>query len=192
MSEIKIITERLVLREYRWEDIEKHHALISDASIMYYIQDVFSASRKESEENLRNAIEDIESPSRTKVYLVIETRKGEYVGGIGYTVSEHNPAGKRVEIGYFTYPLFWGQGYTTEALQALINYAFYKDSVYRIDGTCITENIASRRVMEKCGFVLEGERRKFEWHHDKLKNRYVFGLLKDEWEGTCNGCKAGN
>lgn len=192
MAEIRLMTERLILREYRWEDIEKHHLLISDPSIMYYIQDVFSSSRKESEENLRNAIEDIDNPSRTKVYLVIETGEGEYVGGIGYTVSEKNPAGKRVEIGYFIYPQFWGKGYTTEALKELINYAFCEDSVYRIDGTCIADNIASRKVMEKCGFVFEGERRKFEWNHNKLKSRYVFGLLKDEWEGMCNGCKAGN
>ena len=192
MFEIRLFTERLVIREYRWTDIEKHHALISDPSIMYYIQDVFSASREESEENLRNAIEDIDNPSRTKVYLVIETKEGDYVGGIGYTVSSHNPAGKRVEIGYFTYPQFWRKGYATEALKELIKYAFCEDSVYRMDGTCIKENKASRKVMEKCGFVFEGERRKFEWHHDSLKGRYVFGLLKEEWEEKQNGCETGN
>jgi len=192
MSEIILFTKRLVIREYRWSDFEKHHALISDPSIMWYIQDVFSKSKQESEENLRSAMEDIENPLRTKVYLVIETRKGEYVGGIGYTVSEKNPKGKRVEIGYFTYPEFWGRGYVTEALTELIRYAFYEDDVYRIDGTCIKDNIGSRRVMEKCGMLLEGDRRDFEWNHDGLKGRYLFGLLKDEWEGMKNGCETGN
>lgn len=188
MAEIRLVTDRLVLREYQWTDIENHHALISDPAIMYYIQDVFAASRNESEENLRNAIEDIGNPKRTKVYLVIETKQGDYVGGIGYTVSAHNPAGKRVEIGYFTYPVFWKLGYVTEALKELMKYAFCNDSVYRIDGTCVAENKASQRVMEKCGFIFEGERRNFEWHHDRLKGRYIFGLLKREWEETGNGC----
>lgn len=190
MSEIKLFTDRLILREYRWSDIEKHHDLISDPTVMRYIQDVFSKSRSESEENLRNAIEDIGKPQRTKVYLVIETKQGDYVGGIGYTVSEHNPIGKRVEIGYFTYPQFWGLGYTTEALHELIKYAFSKDAVYRIDGTCVDENKASRKVMEKCGLIFEGERRNYEWNHDSLKGRYLFGLLKEEWEEKQNGCKA--
>jgi [ribosomal protein S5]-alanine N-acetyltransferase len=188
MAAIKLETQRLVLREYEWSDLPAHHALISDPEIMYYIQDVFSRSMAESEENLRNAIEDIENPARTKVYLVIQTRQGEYVGGIGYTVSQTNPAGKRVEIGYFTYPQFWGFGYVTEALKELIRFAFCRDDVYRIDGTCITQNVRSRRVMEKCGMVFEGERRNFEWHHEKLKGRCLFGLLKEEWEEQQNGC----
>lgn len=182
MAEIRIEAQRLILREYRWEDIQKHHALISDPEIMYYIQDVFSHSMAESEENLKNAIDDIQNPDRTKVYLVIQTKQGDYVGGIGYTVSERNPAGKRVEIGYFTYPAFWGLGYVTEALKELIRFAFFQDNVYRIDGTCIADNIRSRRVMEKCGMIFEGERRNFEWHHEKLKGRCLFGLLKEEWE----------
>lgn len=192
MAEINLSTKRLKLREYRWDDIEQHHALISDPSIMYYIQDVFSKSREESEENLRNAIEDIDNPARTKVYLVIETKGGSYVGGIGYTVCAQSPAGKRVEIGYFTYPAFWGRGYVTEALEGLIQYAFCEDSVYRMDGTCIKENIGSRKVMEKCGFTFEGERRQFEWHHNALRSRYFFGLLKEEWEEGQHGCKASN
>lgn len=192
MAKISLETPRLILREYEWADLPLHHALISDPEIMYYIQDVFSHSMEESEENLRSAISDIENPSRTKVYLVIQTKPGEYVGGIGYTVSETNPAGRRVEIGYFTYPEYWGMGYVTEALSALIRFAFCQDNVYRIDGTCITENIRSRRVMEKCGMVFEGERRNFEWHHEKLKGRYLFGLLREEWEGRQNGCETGD
>jgi ribosomal-protein-alanine N-acetyltransferase len=192
MANIRLETERLILREYRWTDLEDHHRLIADPEIMYYIQDVFSRSIEESEENLRNAMADIENPDRTKVYLVIQTKEGSYVGGIGYTVSEINPAGKRVEIGYFTDPAFWGSGYATEALGALVRFAFCQDGVYRIDGTCIRENTRSRRVMEKCGMEFEGERRNFEWHHEKLKGRCFFGLLKEEWEGRQNGCEAGD
>ncbi len=192
MAEIRLETQRLILREYEWEDLERHHKLISDPEIMYYIQDVFSHSMEESEENLRNAISDIENPNRTKVYLVLQTKQGDYVGGIGYTVSEKNPAGKRVEVGYFTYPEFWGLGYVTEAFKELMRFAFCQDNVYRIDGTCIKDNIRSRRVMEKCGMEFEGERRSFEWHHEKLKGRCLFGLLKEEWEEQQNGCETGD
>lgn len=187
MKRIRIQTPRLILREYEWADLHRHHTLISDPDIMYYIQDVFSRSLRESRENLRQAILAIAEPSRSKVYLVIQTKEGDYVGGIGYTVTAESPAGKRVEIGYFAYPAFWGRGYVREAFSALMEYAFLRDGVYRIDGTCIESNTRSARVMERCGMRREGVRRKFEWHVDSLKSRCYFGLLKEEWEEDYHG-----
>lgn len=187
MKRICIGTPRLILREYEWTDLHRHHRLISDPSVMYYIQDVFTRSLAESRENLRQAVLAIARPNRDKVYLVIQTREGGYVGGIGYTVSEESPAGKRVEIGYFTDPAYRGNGYTSEALNALIRYAFLQDDVYRIDGTCIFDNTKSAGVMERCGMKAEGVRRAYEWHVDSIKGRCYYGLLREEWEEEHNG-----
>ena len=192
MKRIRIETPRLILREYEWADLHHHHTLISDPSIMYYIQDVFTHSLAESRENLRQAILAIAEPSRSKVYLVIQTKSGAYVGGIGYTVSEQSPAGKRVEIGYFTDPQFRGKGYVSEALSALMAYAFTQDGVYRIDGTCIQENFRSARVMERCGMRPEGVRRAYEWHVESLKGRCYYGLLMEEWKEDRNGRSKSN
>ncbi|HCU07516.1 MAG TPA: GNAT family N-acetyltransferase [Clostridiales bacterium] len=192
MKGIRIETPRLFLREYEWSDLHHHHTLISDPDIMYYIQDVFTHSLAESRENLRQAILAIAEPARSKIYLVIQTREGSYVGGIGYTVSEESPAGKRVEIGYFTDPEYWGKGYVREALGALMEYAFTRDGVYRIDGTCIQKNTRSARVMERCGMRPEGVRRAYEWHVDSLKSRCYYGLLKEEWEENHNGSSKGH
>jgi ribosomal-protein-alanine N-acetyltransferase len=185
MKEITLTTPRLLLREYRWEDLQAHNALITDPGVMYYIQDVFSHSFAESLDNLAlcAASKYGDPADRDFVFLVMaDPVSGEYMGGIGYSVLERSPAGKRVEFGYFLQKKHWGQGYASEALAELLRYAFEEDGAWRVDGTCVADNLRSARVMEKCGLVFEGERRNYEWHVDSLKGRRYYGILKEEWE----------
>ena len=178
-------TPRLLLREYRWEDLAEHNKLITDPDVMYYIQDVFSRSFAESLDNLAvAAASKYEDPAeREFVFLVIaDPETEEYMGGIGYTVLERSPAGKRVEPGAFLKREYWGKGYVTEALEELLRFAFEEDGVRRVDSCCLSDNLRSARAMEKSGLIFEGERRGFEWHVDSVKSRKYFGLLKEEWE----------
>lgn len=185
MKEIRLYTPHLLLREYRWEDLAEHNKLITDPDVMYYIQDVFSRSFAESLDNLAvAAASKYEDPAeREFVFLVIADPKTEaYMGGIGYSVLERSPAGKRVEPGAFLKREYWGKGYVTEALAELLRFAFEEDGVRRVDSCCLSDNLRSARAMEKCGLVFEGERRGYEWHVDSVKSRKYFGLLKEEWE----------
>jgi len=183
MKEICLRTPRLLLREYRWEDLQPHHSLIADPEVMYYIQDVFSGSFAESLANLAGAAEGKYQEDREFVFLVIaDPVTGEYMGGIGYSVLEKSPAGKRVEPGYFLLKKYWGRGYCAEALAELLRFAFEEDGVRRVDMTCVADNKRSARVMEKCGLLFEGERRGYEWHVDSVKSRRYYGILKEEWE----------
>ncbi|MBQ2095973.1 MAG: GNAT family N-acetyltransferase, partial [Firmicutes bacterium] len=162
-----------------------HHALISDPDVMYYIQDVFSRSFAESLSTLAGAAAGkYDDPAeRNFLFLVIADPETEnYMGGIGYSVLERSPAGKRVEPGYFLQKQYWGRGYASEALAELLRYAFEEDDVRRVDMTCVADNVRSARVMENCGLVFEGERRGYEWHVDSVKSRRYYGILKEEWE----------
>lgn len=183
MRNIRLETDRLLLREYRWEDLELHANLITDPDVMYYIQDVYAKTREEALDNLAGAIEAKYDENTDFVFLVIADKETEgYMGGIGYSVLERSPAGKRVEPGYFLYKKYWGKGYCTEALKEILRYAFEEDGVRRVDMTCIKDNIRSRKVMEHCGLIFEGERRGYEYHVDGVKSRLHFGILKEEWE----------
>ncbi|MCF7792247.1 MAG: GNAT family N-acetyltransferase [Victivallales bacterium] len=180
---IKLITQRLIVREYHSKDILLHHKLISDPEVMYYMQEVFSHSYDESVENLEFAIKESEKADRTSIFLVIANKKTkEYMGGIGYEVISKCPLGKQVEIGFFLYPKYQGQGYAKEAFLALQNYAFTKGDVYRINGTCISENKNSKFLMLSSGMIKEAYLKGVQWHFGKLKSRYLFRLLKNEWE----------
>lgn len=106
----------------------------------------------------------------------------EQVGSIGYTVVDDTPVGKIVHLGYFTYPKFWGNGYTSEALSKVLEFAFTKDSVYRVTTGCLKENVGSERVMQKNRMIKEAEHVDYEWHDGHMKTRLEYRLLKNEWE----------
>lgn len=65
-------------------------------------------------------------------------------------------SGKRAELGYWIGRPHWGNGYATEAAQALIDYGFKTLGLERVDVSCRVVNVASRRVISKCGFTFCG------------------------------------
>ena len=68
---------------------------------------------------------------------------------------------ERGTIGYCMGKAWWGKSIMTEALSEVLRYCFEEVGFFRIDGEHAAENIGSSRVMEKCGLVYEGTRRKF-------------------------------
>lgn len=179
---IYLETGRLILRDYTSDDFEVFYRLKTDDQTMYYMQDIKLDSIESAKEDFANVLEDMANIERRFYFLHMELKEShEQVGSIGYTVTGNTPVGKLVHMGYFTYPRFWGKGYTTEALKKVIEYAFTTDNVYRITTGCLAENIGSERVMQKCGMIKEAEHVDYEWHDGKMKTRLEYRLLKSEW-----------
>jgi len=180
---IKLETERLIIRDPIIDDLEPHHKLLSNDKVMYYLQDIKTNSFEQSRKNLLSAIKDSNSEQRRFYFFkIIEKNSLNYIGDIGYTVTNFTPIGKFVHLGYFIYDKFWGSGYVTEAAKEVIRFAFQENNVYRISTGCLSENIGSERVMQKCGFTKEAEHIDFEWHDGKAKTRLEYRLLRNEWE----------
>ena len=60
-----------------------------------------------------------------------------------------------MQVGYVLGPLHWGKGYATEAAQKLITLLLAQPGIYKIGSFVDSDNQASVRVLEKCGFVVE-------------------------------------
>jgi [ribosomal protein S5]-alanine N-acetyltransferase len=88
---------------------------------------------------------------------------------------------RHVDIGYHLLPSHWGQGYATEATRAVIRWCFENLDVHRIQADCTDGNIASERVLLKCGFTLEGIWRESCWEHERFVDLKQFGLLRREY-----------
>lgn len=186
---IRLETERLILRDYTADDLEPYCRLKMDAKTMYYLQDIQLHSLNEAERDFAKVLADMASADRRFYFLHMELKRNhEQVGSIGYTVEANTPVGKLVHLGYFTYPAFWGRGYTTEALAAVLRYAFTQNDVYRVTTGCLAENRGSERVMQKNGLIKEAEHVDFEWHDGKMKTRLEYRLLRREWEEGWNTC----
>ena len=179
---IYLSSDRMVIRDHQMDDLESHHTLLSDAGAMHYLQDIQTNTLAESEANLAFSMREIGHTDRTHVFLRMEEKDtGLHIGEIGYTVSAFTPMGKLADLGYFTYTHCWNMGYTSEAVRALLHFAFMQDGVYRMSAGCLKENISSERVMQKCGFIKEAEFKQYTWHDGRLKDRVVYRLLREEW-----------
>jgi RimJ/RimL family protein N-acetyltransferase len=91
------------------------------------------------------------------LFLAIEVQ-GEAAGGIGIHPLEDVYHGT-AEIGYWLAEQFWGNGIVTGAVRALVPVAFDRLEVVRIQAGIFSNNPASMRVLEKCGFVREAVHR---------------------------------
>lgn len=99
----------------------------------------------------------------------------EIIGSIG--LDNYQPLIKTCELGYWLRTDRAGHGYMTEAGLSVVDLAFDRLDIHRIQLHAAVGNLASRRVAEKLGFQSEGIQRDgskgaFEWH-----DTYMFGLL---------------
>jgi ribosomal-protein-alanine N-acetyltransferase len=92
----------------------------------------------------------------------------------------YKPEHKKAEVGFWLLPKFWNKGITTEVLKEVIEYCRTEKNIHRLEAFVETENIASSRVLEKNGFILEGKMRDCEIKFGKYISLLMYGLLLNE------------
>lgn len=146
-------TERLRLRRPRLSDAEAIFEYASDRETIRYMD---YGPRKTVAE-MRDALADKPKQWDAGNFSWVVTIKPED-RPIGTAACFQNEQG--VSFGYLFNKNYWGQGYGTEVAQAIAEWAIEQPGVYRLWATCDTENLASARVLEKCGLVREGRLRR--------------------------------
>lgn len=103
---------------------------------------------------------------------------GEIVGGIGMDPLE----GERRIGAFFGYWLgraYWGRGIATAACNAFTNYAMNERKFIRLETIVYAPNVASMRVLEKCGFTCEGIKRKAIVKHGEILDAHLYAKIKE-------------
>ena len=103
---------------------------------------------------------------------------GRYVGGAGL---RWDPFGVRGEIGYWISAAEEGRGLVTKAVRALIDVGFGDLGLHRIEIRAGVENLRSRAIPERLGFVREGIERGGERGSNGFYDLVVHSILEDEW-----------
>jgi ribosomal-protein-alanine N-acetyltransferase len=180
---VKLETERLIIRDNIEEDLNELHNLMSDKEVNKYDSDFYSDSLDSTKNKLKVSIEEAGKKDRRKYWFaIIEKESEEYVGQIGITIVSNQIKNGIGQMAYFIQKKYWGRGYTTEAAKKVIDFTFEDIELHKIITGCLTENIASEKIMKKCNMVKEAELIKHVWHENKWKNRVEYRLLKVEWE----------
>jgi len=102
---------------------------------------------------------------------------GKIVGNISVE-QKSDVFGEDAEIGYLLSTESWSKGIATEAVKQICKIAFSELDIIRITGLVYEPNIASRRVLEKNDFELEGVMKKAVVKNKNIYNLYVYGKLK--------------
>ncbi len=101
------------------------------------------------------------------------------VGVIGLTIEA---AHKRAEAGYWIGTPFWGRGYASEALKAIIEFGFKQLDLNRIHASHFVRNPASGRVMIKAGMSYEGRLRQHILKWGQFEDLAKYSILRSEYE----------
>jgi RimJ/RimL family protein N-acetyltransferase len=105
--------------------------------------------------------------------------QNQLIGSCG--IRKKQSGSHQAELGYEIAPLYWGQGYATEAAQKMLNFGFEHLNLHRVWASCLVENKASARVLEKLGMQQEGRIRQNRWMKNRYWDTFIYGILKREW-----------
>ena len=153
-SPISIATVRLTLRDLQLADLPAMHRLRSNPRVTQHIDYIASSSQAETEQWLRATILHNEQRPRCAYNLaIVHTESAETIGWIGIGEASDKTFGTH-NFGYALLNEYWGRGYMSEALKALLTFATEQLQMPKIYGECAPQNVVSARVMENCGMRL--------------------------------------
>ena len=177
---MQIDTERLVLREFVFEDwpsvlaYQQHPRYLS-----YYPWTARTAT--DAQDFVRMFIDQQAEEPRRKFQLAVSLRGGgQLIGNCGIRRKADNDW--EADIGYELAPEHWGQGYATEAAQAMVDFGFRELGLHRVSSWCIADNFASAGVLERVGLKLEGRLRENEYYKGRWWETLLYGVLESEWK----------
>lgn len=167
-----------------WDDLKLRPLRYDDRSALYKhifsdkrVLDTFVAPycRSESQCNIHSLIDRALMEKR---YIFAVEYAGEVIG-LFVQNNVHDPYHNSVNVGYAIGHDFWNKGIMTKVLEAFIRYCF-KKGVHRIEADCFRDNPGSRRVMEKCGMKLEGEKIEEIFYPDRYRDSLCFYILNKD------------
>ena len=177
--------KKIALRPVRSTDLDAMYA----AHVDIRSRGAFFPLGVQSESAFRKAFAEHGFWQREEGTLLIVTNDGE----MAVHVEFFKPAGywDAFELSYQLYDdRFTGKGYTTEAVQLLVDFIFAAKKHHRIQLDIVPGNEASRRIAEKCGFTLEGTARGAMFNGGRNQDLQIYSLLRTDvrpWHQATDG-----
>lgn len=148
----KLETERLILRRYNEIDLDAFYEILHDERLHTYIP-FPDLTKKEELEYIKNCIAEVEESKYEKWSIVL---KNENITIGNISVNTVNKKHNYCNVGYVVRYDYWGNGYASEALEAVSNYLLNDRDYYLVECSCNELNKQSSKVMLKAGFKKDG------------------------------------
>lgn len=174
----ELTTERFLLRRTTIEDAPEFFQLRSDARVMKYIDRPPSKDEEEVRQLIASIGNDIKAGNGI-MWVIVPKGQEKLIGTIGFwrMKKEHF----RSEVGYLLHPDYWRQGVMNEVLREVLRFGFEVMHLHSVEAVTNPENVASRSLLEKVGFVQEGLFREDYYFNGKFLDSAMYGLLAREF-----------
>ena len=180
----EIGTDRLYLRPFNYGDGDDMlEYWIGDPKIQSMISEPVYSTKEEVIGLLDKYITSYQNGDYYR-WAVTEKESLACIGQIAiYLVNEKNHWG---ELEYCIGSRFHRKGFATEAVKAVINFGFESVNFHKIQVCHKEHNIASKGVIQKCGFKYEGTLRDYFYMDGGYVSRCVYSMLRTEWESNAS------
>lgn len=173
MDPVNLESGLVKIRKLHTTDSVRLSELANNKNIWDNVRDFFPHPYTE-----KNAIEFIELCNRENPQITFAIEfEGKLVGVIGL-VLQSDIHRLSAEIGYWIGEPYWNKGIATKAIRLLTHYGFHTLNLQRIYTGVFDYNKASQRVLEKCGFELEGILKKAIIKNNNIIDQYCYALIK--------------
>jgi ribosomal-protein-alanine N-acetyltransferase len=176
-----LTTARLLLRKPRKEDAPLIFAAYAqDPQVTRYLAFRPHRDLKETDEAVDRFLEGWRS-GKSYCWLIFRRDDAELVGAIAARQDQG------INLGYALGRPYWRQGFMSEALTAIVEWAFAQESIFRVWAVCDVDNQASAQLLERNGFRQEGVLRKWSLHpnvSDVPRDCYCYAKTRERISGS--------
>jgi ribosomal-protein-alanine N-acetyltransferase len=182
VKHVDLNTDRLILGKLELSQIPDIYKIFQMPEVNKYFGNKFPESLKEEVLFLTKSTFEVNEPTRILVWSIADKNKNTFFGTIRMQViNQFNPF--RGSISYWLDDKFWGQGYMSEALNAVVKFAFMSDlKLDSLEIKVFSPNTTSQNVAQKCGFVLDGIIRRSAIKDGDFVDTHIYTLLKSEYK----------
>lgn len=166
----------IYFRSVSASDASQIHSYASDEEVSKFIgwrlMNTLDETRELIEEMIRR------ETAGTHLYASIVHSKSKDIIGTAM-IFNFNKDARHAEIGYVLNKDYWGMGYGTEAVRLMSNFALESLGLHKLHAQVVDANIGSVRVLEKCGYQLEGRFKDYYFIEGKYYDGLFFGKIED-------------
>ncbi len=166
-------TERLVLKEIEMPHTYDVYQLFTDERVVKTFGYRMEPTLEDARLTITHWRKMLENDEGVRWGMYLKPTMA-LIGNMGFKNIDNDQT--QVSIGYALQPYHWRKGYTFEALQTLIHYAFAHMGIRKIEATIFTNNISSENLLKKLGFMLTAQKPNNYFFDNDFHDVYVYTL----------------
>jgi ribosomal-protein-alanine N-acetyltransferase len=167
-------TNRLILRQITIDDAPELFFMRTDDRVMKYIE---RPRPKNIDDTITfiNMIADLRNKNEIITWGITIKNEPKLIGTV--VLMNFKKEHYRAEFGYALHPNYWQKGIMNEVTEAVLNYGFNVMNLHSVEANVNPDNVASRKLLEKNGFVQEAYFKENFYWEGKFLDSVIYSLL---------------